>query len=142
MARLLTYDTDAEKAISEPYHLHEITFTVGQVIWCLSIITILRQGLWPQSEECPSSHSKGASWRTPIELAAEIDSRLEMTGIDGAMAEAHFSGYRSSSSIAKQYHLEILDVKHRIWNAIKYMAGKNRKRRSYKEWLNHRKGAS
>jgi len=131
----------------EPYQLHEIKFTRDQVVWCLEHLILLRNGFWPESEDCRGS-SQAAYFRTPAELAAEIDQRLEMTGTDGAMAELHYTNGRTLTSIAKQYNLRHPDaqgrelVKRWINQAVAYMSGWRRKRRTYKEWREHRKKAA
>jgi len=124
----------------EPYQLYEIRFTQDQVIWLLGILPLLRNGWWPESDDCQGSHSRRAYFETPILLAREIDARLEKTETDGAMAEGRYTLLKSYESLAKQYRFQYEEVVWRIEKAIKYISGWKRKRRSYKEWKEHRKG--
>lgn len=138
MARNIMLDSDYQKYRPEDYQLHEIRFTRDQVKWCLIHIVLLRQGFWPTSVEIKGS-SKVAYFRTPAEVAAEIDYRLKVTGVDGTMAELRYSSGESYKTLASRYSTTYQDAVDRVRNVIRYMQGWRRKRRNYKEFLNHRK---
>ena len=131
--------TDERTDLREPYQLHQIRFTKDQVKWLLEILPLLRNGWWPESEDCQGAHSQRAYFQTPIEVAAELDARLEKTGIDGAMAEGRYTLSKPYESLAKQYNLGYDQVKRRIRRAIAYMSGWRRKIRTYKQWIEHRR---
>jgi len=122
----------------EPYQLYEIKFTQDQVIWLLGILPLLRNGWWPESDDCQGAHSRRAYFQTPIEIAIELDARLEKTGIDGAMAEGRYTLLKTHVALAQQYRMDEEIVRRRIERAIKYVSGWKRKRFSYKAFKNRR----
>lgn len=123
----------------EPYQLYQIKFTQDQVKWLLEIVPLLRNGWWPESEDCQGGHSRRAYWQTPIEVAIELDARLEKTGLDGAMAEGRYTLAKSYESLSRQYNLDHEYVERRIRRVIVYMSGWRRKNRTYKQWIEHRR---
>ena len=128
-----------EKAKDERigFELSEISLSDKyQVIWLFPLLPILRNGQWPYDTRCETGHSKYPSFQTPVELAAELDRRLEKTRQDGAMVELFYNGQRSYESIGKQFNLSLVVVKANIRKGLAYICDSQAHKRglSYSEW--------
>ena len=124
------------------WELREIRFTRAQIPWLLTYLEILRNGAWPSAKIASRSmqqHSDG--YFVPLSLlVAEIETRLELCGSDGGIAELYYTYRKSESDIARIFNCKASEIIPRIENVIRYMAGWRRKRRTYREWLQHKRG--
>lgn len=133
------------------YSPGQITFTKHQVIWLLRHLPEIRVGFWPSEhkETGYSGKAKGkvghaAYFEKPVQVAAELDQRLEMAGIDGLLLEFVYSSESQDiitleQHIANAMRLEFGTVERRIETALRYVCGKARKSRDYQDFKRHRK---
>ncbi len=133
------------------YAPREMQFTRYQTEWALEHLAELRIGLWPPEASNYIDLSLGerggktnASFVVPVEIAAELEVRLEHTGIDGIMLEAIVSWGKSEQSVAISFSMSIWTVRKRCKQALRYIASgpnrrwhntKKRKAVTYKEYL-------
>ena len=130
----------------------EIKFTRHQVLWILEYAGTLMEGRWP-ADPTPSGYidlstirkkgSKEAYFIRPIEVIAEIETRLEKCGIDGLILEAIECWGKSEESLAKYFKMPVWSIRKRRKNALGYVASgpvrrwhdkRKRKSESYQEF--------
>ena len=119
------------------YELYNIDlFSKLHIAWLMLYLPSLRRGEWPNALDCEYGGSQAPPFRTPIELAAEIDRRIERCDKDGAMLELYYSGCRSYKSISKQFGLNVRYVIDHIEQALKYLADSEayKKQWGYQYW--------
>lgn len=144
----------------EWYAPNQIKYTKDQMLWLLNHLPDLRLGYWP-----PNPQGSGyvdmpinkkavkakAHFITAVEVAAEIDDRLEQCGLDGLLVEANYTWDKSIDSLVKASSLDFYEVVRRISRALKYISSgydrrwhTTRKREgvSYTEWISHRRQSS
>ena len=133
---------------------HSIRFTRQEIKWLIPILPMLRDGEYPPNpRDADSGYIKGggrplfrsdAKFETPAGLAAELDFRIQRAGLNGLLVELLYSSEPDDEVFVIQHIAEALGedtwaVDKRIDKALSYIAGDNRKKLSYKEWLGHRK---
>uniref|UniRef100_A0A6M3KJH4 Uncharacterized protein n=1 Tax=viral metagenome TaxID=1070528 RepID=A0A6M3KJH4_9ZZZZ len=108
------------------YTVNEIQYCRRQVLWLIEHQEI-KEGKWPT--ECletgytggPSKRvSYKASFETPLQVIAELDYRLERTGIAGRLLNAKV--------------IAGLNLDHESVSALHYVTGWRRKLLSFKAW--------
>lgn len=114
--------------LDEWYSPKEITFTRDQVLWILRHLEMMREGNYPPE---PSSGyteplgkkrtRRGAYFETPCVIVAEVDWRLERTGIDGKLLLAEVKA-------------EYTYFSQEAWTALNYISGWKRKKTPYSQW--------
>lgn len=72
-------------------------------------------------------------------LVAEVEVRLAECGTDGAMAELYYTYSKPEDRVAKAFGYNVTAIGRRIDRACLYMSGKNRRRVSYREFIQHKK---
>ena len=131
------------------YSPGEIRFDRRTVLWLIQNLGSLRDGHWPPDTSNYENvlgmrRSSRPSFATPIEFAAEIQSRLEECGRDGLILEAVECWGKSDESMAKYLKMPDWSVRKRLKNALAYVASgmdrrwhntKKRKGKSYREFL-------
>jgi len=93
-------DTKGDCIMEEFYTYGEFHFTRGQVIWAIRNLDELSFGTWPTNPEgsnyteLPGVKKQGgeASFVRACGIAAEIEGRLEKTGVDGKLLVAELNG--------------------------------------------------
>lgn len=111
------------------YSPGEIHFNRRQALWLIQNLGSLWAGSWPPEASSyvdTNVRKKGVSRRapfaTPIEYAAEIESRLEETGVDGLMLEATQCWGKSEDSISNYFKISNKRVRRRYKRALRYIA--------------------
>lgn len=137
----------------------EIKFTRRQVLWILEHAETLRGGRWPADPvtsgyvDLPVIKKKGgkeAHFIKPIEVIAEVETRLEKAGLDGLILEAIECWDKSVASLASYFKQEEPTIWRRRSRALGYVASgpsrrwhntKKRKGETYQEFKlrKHRK---
>jgi hypothetical protein len=117
----------------EWFNYAEIRFCPYQVLWVIANSDIFRAGHWPKNPNGDdSSGQKGikaeAAFVKPILILAELESRLERTGIQGKLLVAQ---------IEAGYEFNMLDREAR--DALFYVKGWRRKRISFIDWKRKRR---
>lgn len=125
--------------MKEWYAPREIIFTRATTLWLIQNLGSLRTGYWPPEAsnyiDIPGgNHSKKAPFTTPIEYAAEIESRLEKCGIDGLILEAIECWGKSESSMANYFKRPLWSIMKSYKLALRYVSSGPARR-----WLNSRK---
>jgi len=117
------------------WHYGEIRFCVYQVIFILRHAETLRAGHWPQDPDSSSDNNPGgrnikteATFARPVLILAEVESRLERTGIHGELLLAQIEAGREYSTISGNARA-----------ALMYVKGLGRKRMSFNAWKKQRK---
>ena len=137
------------------YSPGEIRFDRRTVLWLIQNLGVLRGGLWPPEagnyvDILGKRVSSRASFATPIEFAAEIESRLEECGRDGLILEAVECWGKSDESMSKYLKMPDWSVRKRLKNALAYVASgmdrrwhntPRRKGKTYREFLERSKNA-
>lgn len=116
------------------YSPREIRFTRRQVLWLIRNLETLRGGHWPPEASSyidipigKRAISKKAGFVTPVEYAAEIDTRLERAGIDGLILEALECWDKSEVSMAAYFKSQEWVIARRRRRALAFVAGWRRK---------------
>lgn len=132
------------------YPPREIWFTRATALWLIQNLGSLRAGSWPPeaSNYIDIPGKKGVSGRapfaTPIEYAAEIETRLEKCGRDGLILLAIECWGLSEESLAKFLGLQVWSIRWKAERALRYVASgqnqrwhdtKKRGKISYQEWI-------
>ena len=135
----------------EYYSPGEIRFTREQVYWCLEHLPTIIDGQWPKDPketgytDAPVrglGGRKRAPFETPAMIAAEITWRLGQCGKDGKLVLRCYADGWEWQALA-----DILDwnqhyMERRMRRAIAYASGFHRRRYSYKDFINHRRGSN
>ena len=133
----------------EWYAPREINFSPEQVLWLISYLPLLKEGLYP-----PSPHASGytdalssrrsrrhnAYFETPCQLAGEVEVRLSRCHRDGLLVEARYLWDKDDEYLCRCFDLTERELGRCIGRAIRYISGWKRKRRSYREFISHRRG--
>lgn len=112
----------------------EIHFTHITTLWLIANLGCLRAGTWPHEAsnyiDLPGCKKKGgkAYFQTPEEYAAEIEERLEYTGIDGLILEAIEGWGKTDDSLARYFRMPLWSIRKRCRNALRYVASGNNRR--------------
>lgn len=168
-AKTLTSGTIASKRQQEPAHPfytysadgaswwnpQEIVFIPKQVLWLLPLLPLLRSGGYPPNpketgyiDEPITRRRKRAKKRgyftIPVELASELDARLERVGQDGILLEFIYSAESEDklslkSHIAIALRTDINSIDRRCRRALSFVSGWKRKGFSYREYVGHRR---
>lgn len=128
------------------YSPDAIKFTRRQVIFLLSILPSIREGYWPPDPrrsdtgycEVPVRQKQRfykAYRENIISVAAELEMRLEKTGLDGLLAKAVYCWGDSYPSLAKHLGCPDDDVSRRVEDALRYICGIKRKRYPYRHYI-------
>lgn len=125
----------------------------NQVKWLIPYLPLLRSGVYPRdpAESGYTDASVGkrqirakAPFITAGEIAGELDFRLRQCKEDGLFLEMVYSQpddtFFVMQHIASALGVEINTVEGNIHQALRYVCGRNRKRRSFNEWKNHKGG--
>lgn len=125
----------------------EIYFSKIQMLWLIRNLAVLKEGSYPKdfssyidTSIINKTPTTKAYYETPALFAAEVEIRLEMAGIDGLILEAIEAWGKSTASISA--HLRIPEglVKKKRDTALSYVSGWRRKKRTYREYTNHKGG--
>jgi len=121
----------------EWYSPREIWLSIDQVIWLLPHIALLRDGYWPPDHKetgyVGGGRAKGgkkrAYFETPVQVATEIDRRLEMVGLDGLLLEMVFMAGTPNVAQLEQHIANCLredvgSIARRVDSALRYVSGK------------------
>lgn len=133
----------------EFYTPAEIRFCPHQVTWLIGQLALLRVGSRPSDQkETGYTGSKGkvsqkAYFETPVSVAAELDWRLERCGLDGILLEFVYAAdiddrLASIAHIASALRLDPRAVERRINTALRYVSGRWRRTRSYRQFVRHK----
>jgi len=134
-----------EIMIDDWYSYGQFKFNEFQMQWAINNLALLKTGYWvppPEGYGERVNHStlKGeASFVKPEIIAAEVESRLEMTGRDGDLCMLHYHNGMAEYEIARLMNWDVWEVTRRIDRAMRYMSGWKRKKRTYQEFINHPK---
>ena len=110
------------------YSPGEIRFTVQEVLWLLHNLGTLGGGNWPPETSSyvdisgKKSGRRKAPFVTPIEFAAEIETRLEKCGIDGLILEAIECWDKTTASMASYFRMPEWSIRKRRKIALGYIA--------------------
>jgi len=126
------------------YSPGEIKFYRSQVEWMLMHYNLICIGLWPADPFGVRSEqlSPHGYFEAGIEVWMEFEPRLKATGRDGEMAVDFYCYQKDEARLAHIYGCYLNQVNEKVGHAVKYMSGKSRKRRTYQEFLQHRKAHS
>lgn len=123
----------------------ECVWDEQQVKWILVHLDLLLANCWPDSpkdEDCwmiKVNKSKMSSSQTPRSIAIEVEARLAETGQDGDICRTFYYRKISYDELARLLVMPVEEVERRVNQVIKYISGWSRKKRSYKEFIGHRR---
>lgn len=136
------------------YSPGEIRFTHRTALWLVQNLGTLRNGHWPPEASSyidiggKKTASQKAPFITPIEYAAEIETRLEKTGTDGLILLAIECWGMSETSLSKYFKMPDWSIRKRARRALGYVASgparrwhniRKRKGETYQEFKERRK---
>lgn len=113
------------------YSPGEIKFTRVQILWILEHAGTLREGRWPNDPipsgyvDLPTIRKKGgkeAYFIKPIEIIAEVESRLEKCGLDGLILEAIECWDKTIASMASYLRMQDYTIRKKRKTALGYVA--------------------
>ena len=116
------------------WHYGEIRWCPFQCIWIINNTATLRDGRWPQDPDRIDNNAgqrsikTEASFTRPILILAELESRLERTGIQGKLLVAQ---------VEAGWEFDDLDREAR--DALMYVKGFRRKKDNFVKWKKERK---
>lgn len=118
--------------MDEWYSYRDIKFTPEQVIWILQNLELLEEGKWPPEYSVTGYTDDGfmkrvnkeAGFVKPTIIVAEVNKRLERTGVHGKLLRAEIIAGLELSEESK--------------SALRYCSGRRRKQMSFLQW--QRKG--
>ena len=127
-------------------------WSVKQVKWLLENLSLLRGGSYPKDPKETGFYDTPvgkrqikakASFLVSADIYAELTDRIESCGLDGLLLELAYSSgeddrIQIEQHISTALHEDINDTDRRLNSALKFVVGKNRKRRSYQEFRNHK----
>jgi hypothetical protein len=126
----------------------DIRFSCRQCRWLVSVLAVLHEGHWPRNPLNPGyidppyrkkDPGRHASFEGPEMVAAEIETRMEACGLDGCLVEAFYGWNKDPRSLTRYFHMDERELAKRAARCVRYMSGWNRKRTTYREFVNHRK---
>lgn len=132
----------------EWYPVKELNFNPRQMLWLIKNLPTLKEGRYP-----PDPIGSGyvdlhmgkraikhkAYFETPALIAAEVEARLALCGLDGLLLEATELWEISLERLAKCIGMSEWEIIKRKSNALRYISGFKRKRRTYRDYIGHRK---
>lgn len=132
-------------------------FTPEQIIWLIPLLPLLRSGFYPL-DPAESGYTDvfilkkhieaQAGFVSAVEVAGELDSRLERAGWDGLLLEIIYTVADVSSDVVSiELHIaqalgkSYEEINQRRDRALKYVSGPWRKKRDYKQWRLHKRAS-
>ena len=117
------------------YAPREIRFTRAQVLWLIKNLSTLRSGYWPTEASSyidlplrKKTSKSGAYFTTPVEYAAEIESRLERAGTSGLiLLLKEGCEDMTIASLSTYFRVSEWVIHRRRRQALAYVAGWKRK---------------
>ncbi len=129
------------------WELREIRFTKAQVKWLLPFLPILKAGKYPPqpvgyggNPETRSHNSSSAGFTKPVEIAAEIEARIQQTGIDGLLTLGYYTWGMASIELMHYVSEDENRVWDRIGSVLRFCSGNQRKKLSYRGWKDQETG--
>lgn len=120
--------------VKDFYAPREIKFTRKQCLWLIKNLPTLRAGYWPPEASSyidlplrKKTSKSGAYFTTPIEYAAEIESRLERAGMNGLILLAIEGWDVTVASLSAYFRVSEWVILRRRRQALAYVAGWKRK---------------
>ncbi len=108
------------------------SYSKSRVIWILKNLIELRQGLWPEGAELLAIPGKStghnAYFESPGGMAAIVEMKLKMCGMDGTMAKVYYVLNEEDAVLSKIGRCRIDVVHNRIEKVIEYISGYPKKR--------------
>jgi len=118
----------------EWFHFGQIRFCPYQCIFIIRNADTLRAGHWPQNPDRADDNAgqrrikTEATFTKPILILAEVESRLNRTGIHGKLLVAQIEAGRDFDTLDRDARTALL-----------YIKGYRRKRMSFNHWKKARK---
>ncbi len=115
------------------YSPAECRFNRRTTLWLIQNLGSLREGHWPTDASnyvdiTSRSNKSRASFITPVEYAAEVESRLERCGLDGLILEALECWGKTVDSLGMYFGVPAWSIIKRARRALAYVAsGVNRR---------------
>jgi len=129
--------------MSDDYYPYpwQIWYSQWQIRWLLDpeAWDSISDGHWPFSTTDDTIIYNNTSHHADFEMIslikAEMDDRIASVGRDGDMCVCRYYKQYTEDKIAKIFGIPYKKVGRRIKRAMRYMAGKARKRTNYSEWI-------
>ena len=128
---------DYRECISPPtwFHYGQIRWCPYQCIFIIANSATFMLGKWPTDPDNPHDNNSGrtniqteASYCKPITILAELEQRLERTGMSGKLLVAEVEAGRDFTNISREAR-----------DALLYIKGFRRKRMSFSDWKKQRR---
>ena len=144
------------KIIPEWYSPGEVwnRFSVPQIVWLIPYLPLLRDGVYPHNTKetgyidtpIGNRHIESrAKFITASDIYAELSCRLQQCGWEGLITEMSYSAdaddrLTTMQHISEALEIEVEELEWRVKRVLRYIRGKNRKQRSFKDWRFHKRG--
>jgi len=129
------------------YPQNQITFRREHMIFLIKSLSILQEGHYPRNpigtgytdHRIVIKRGKGGSYfEHPVQLAAEVETRLEACGQDGLLLEALYCWGKRPEYLTRVFHCEEYTLAKRVNSALWYISGWERKEQSYRDFRTRR----
>lgn len=134
------------------FSLGEIRYTRPQIIYLIRHFDLLLDFVWPSDHKISGySGQKGrarghsAPFEKVAQIMAELTSRLDRVGRDSLLLLIVYSKdleqqYYIRDFLSKCLRIDAVELDKRIDNALRYISGKWARKRSYKQFCQHKGG--
>jgi hypothetical protein len=132
----------------EYYKFNELNFSSRQMLWLIKHLPTLKEGRYPPDPVGGSSYvdlqgkkavRHRATFENPVLIAAEVEARLAMCGLDGLILKAVTLWEEGIEYLSRCLGISEDIIIKRKSKALGFISGWRRKRISYREWMGHRK---
>lgn len=140
------YETDANTGcrLKQTYwELREIHFTQSQIKWLLPVLKELKEGIYPKQPvgyagcEVRMRSAGAARFTRPVEIAAELEVRMQLCSIDGLLTLNYFTYGMAIIELMHYVNQDEVEVWNRIGRCLRFCSGSKRKT-DYKKFVNHK----
>jgi len=118
------------------YAQHQIRWLLSPMVW-----NMIKVGQWPFSIQDDVMSRAGVSHHAAFEMISlvkvELEMRLESVGKDGDLCMSRYYNEYEDERIARMFNVPYDRVRKRIYRAMRYMAGKGRKKTRYSKWISN-----
>lgn len=130
------------------YPIGQITFRPEHMIFLIKSLPLLQEGHYPRnpigtgytdSKILIKRGRHTAYFEHPVQLAAEVETRLEQCGPDGLLLEALYAWGKRTKYLMNAFRCNEYQLRKRIKSALWYISGWERKQIPYREFWTKRK---
>lgn len=125
------------------WELREIRFTMAQIKWLLPMLNELKAGKYPKQPvgysgcEVRMRSAGAAGYTRPVEIAGELEIRLQACGVDGLLTLLYYVSNWAVIELMHYVNQDEVEVWNRISRCLRFCSGSKRKT-DYRAFINHK----